>query len=205
MITSYDTLQSTVADWLNRADLETAIETFIQLAEEKFNTDPRCRRLEDHGAFSITADGMALPSGFDHLESWYHDGPTYFGPIEITNGDGLSRLKAERGESGVPQAAAIIEGTAYFAPEPDGTYATRMVYWQKITPLSDANTTNWLLDDHSGIYLYGALVESAPYLKDDNRVVVWQQELERRLEQLGRNTQRNQYSGTMRRHVRPIG
>ena len=50
-----------------------------------------------------------------------------------------------------------------------------------VTTLGGAVTTNWLLTAHPDIYLYGTLLESAPYLKDDARVVVWQTEYDRRI------------------------
>jgi hypothetical protein len=33
--------------------------------------------------------------------------------------------------------------------------------------------SNWLLEIAPDAYLYGSLVQSAPYLKDDGRVQVW--------------------------------
>ena len=46
-------------------------------------------------------------------------------------------------------------------------------YRDSITPLSGANTANWLLEGHPDVYFYAALIHSAPYLDDDQRVSVW--------------------------------
>ena len=46
-------------------------------------------------------------------------------------------------------------------------------YWRKIPALSDSNTTNWLLTDAPDVYLYGSLMQSAPYLAHDERLAVW--------------------------------
>ena len=48
-----------------------------------------------------------------------------------------------------------------------------VVYIQKITALSDANTSNWVLSNAPDAYLYGALIHSAPFLRDDERIGVW--------------------------------
>lgn len=47
--------------------------------------------------------------------------------------------------------------------------------WKGVTPLTDTvgETTNWLLEAHPDVYLYGTLFESAPYLVDDERVPMW--------------------------------
>ena len=39
--------------------------------------------------------------------------------------------------------------------------------------LTDLAPTNWLLTKHPDVYLYGALLESAPYTKEDERINVW--------------------------------
>ncbi len=60
-----------------------------------------------------------------------------------------------------------------FIPIPDASYLVELTYWRRIPPLSDTNTTNWILSDHPDAYLYGALVQSAPYLMDDSRITTW--------------------------------
>jgi hypothetical protein len=47
-------------------------------------------------------------------------------------------------------------------------------------PTNDSST-NWLLTAYPDTYLYAALVESAPYLRDDERVALWRAELDRRI------------------------
>lgn len=47
--------------------------------------------------------------------------------------------------------------------------------YKDFAPLSDSNTSNWILADYPDIYLYGALMEAAPYLHDDARVTIWAQ------------------------------
>ena len=68
-------------------------------------------------------------------------------------------------------------------PTPDA-YVARLVYERTITSLSTSTTINWLLTSHPDIYLYATLCEAAPYLKDDNRLQMWQMLLAERLEEL---------------------
>lgn len=206
-ITTYQELQDHLADTLVRTDLTTPMTTFIQMAEASFRRDRRVRKLSDRGDFSISADGSTLPTDFHSMESWYHDGPNSYGPIEIVNSDMIGQLKGNRygGQSGVPAHAAIVAGKARYAPAPDGTYTTQMIYWAKVSNLSASNTSNWLLADHPDIYVYGALVHSAPYLKDDPRMQTWGALLEKGIAELDTATEDAQFSGTLRRHYRPIG
>jgi hypothetical protein len=119
----------------------------------------------------------------------------------------IGQLRGTRfgGATGVPQYAAIIDGTARYAPLPNDTYTTQMIYWRKVAALSDSNVTNWLLEDHPDIYVYGSLVHSAPYLKDDNRLAMWQALLDQAVAELDMATEEEQFSGSLRRQFRPIG
>jgi len=47
-----------------------------------------------------------------------------------------------------------------------------LTYWQAIPSLATAGT-NWLLTRHPDLYLYAALGQSAPFLKDDERLITW--------------------------------
>lgn len=207
-ITSYATLQTEVSNWLNRTDLTAEIKTFIANAESRLNDDRRIRNMKRLSNFSANSELVNLPSDFRAVESLYHDGPTYYGPIEIVNGDRLSEIKGRFSDSGVPQFAAILPGTGQiqFAPEPDTTYSLRLHYWVKIPTLSDGAPTNWLLNRRPDVYLYAALVESAPFLKDDARLATWESMLNSRLEELHIAIEREQFGGTLsRRPSRVIG
>jgi len=56
---------------------------------------------------------------------------------------------------------------------PDTGYTGELTYYGKIPVLSDSNTSNWLLAYAPDLYLYGALLEATPYLKDDERLATW--------------------------------
>ena len=80
-----------------------------------------------------------------------------------------------------------------------------MTYWRKINNLSATITTNWLLDEAPDIYLYGCLLESAPYLKDDERLGTWMSLYESRVEKLWIAEQDKQFGGSIQRVYTPIG
>ena len=48
-----------------------------------------------------------------------------------------------------------------------------MVYWSKLTKLSDDVASNWLLREAPEAYLFGALTEATPFIRDDERVGLW--------------------------------
>ena len=66
-ITNYATLQSTIADYLNRADLTSQIQTFIQFAEADLNTRLRDRQMIVRAEATSNQEYVQLPS--DWLEA----------------------------------------------------------------------------------------------------------------------------------------
>ena len=208
LITTYATLQAHIADTLNRPDLTTSgvVANFIQQFEANARRDSRLRKLADRGTVSISADGLVLPSDFYSMESWYHDGSTYFGPILTVDPGTIGQLKGAYGATGVPQFAAIVDKRVRFAPAPDATYATQMIYWRTVPALSDTATTNWLLTEAPDIYLYGSLVEAWGYLKNPDRAATLRKdELEPRIEALANALEDQQYGGAIVRQYTPIG
>ena len=197
LITDYATLQDAVADWLLRSDLTDRIPTFIQSAESSLRRDIRIRRLHNE-VFPVSSAEETFPPDLLQLVSLSHNGPTFFGDIDIVPSGSLSELVSQYGSTGPPRAAARIDTNRFrFSPVPDTRYDLELVYWQTVPRLSDTVTSNWLLEEHPDIYLYGTLMETAPYLRDDARVNVWATMLNTRLAGLDRATDRQQYSGSL--------
>jgi hypothetical protein len=74
--------------------------------------------------------------------------------------------------TGTPRFYTVSGTTFIVYPEPDETYSARLFYWAKPAALSDSDPTNWILQYHPDVYLYGALTQAGPYL-DDPRVTTW--------------------------------
>ena len=66
-----------------------------------------------------------------------------------------------------------VDGIRTTRHEPDGVYAVTLDYYARFAALS-VTPTNWLLTNHPGIYLSGAMAELNLYLADD-RVALWDQ------------------------------
>ncbi len=207
LITTYDTLQDELKDELDRSDDTASPWTrFIQNAEERLNRDRRVRSRVST-TLAASAETAALPTAFVELVSLVHDGSNYYSPIEIVSPAALPRIKAlTTTETGVPVAAAITNNsTIQFAPVPDQTYTLDLVYYQGLPALSATRQTNWLLDDHSDIYLLASVVEAADYFKDAEKLALSNQQLEERLERLNQHRNRQEWGGVKNRPFSPIG
>lgn len=58
-------------------------------------------------------------------------------------------------------------------PTPDDAYPFEVVYYQQPPLLDDTQQTNWLTDYAPNALLYRVLLETTPFLKDDQRIPTW--------------------------------
>ena len=111
-----------------------------------------------------------------------------------------SQMDSIRGTSttGLPTSYTILGDTIRFSPKPDATYTAYMNYYKKFDALSSSNTTNYILDNHPAIYLYGSLFHAANFLGgiDARQVQNWQQMYATALERLELNDREDQFSGS---------
>jgi hypothetical protein len=78
-------------------------------------------------------------------------------------------------ETGTPKFYADYNyGNWVFAPTPAEDFPVEVMYYELPALLSDTNQTNWLTEYAPQLILYGALLEATPFLKNDERIGVWQ-------------------------------
>lgn len=171
-ITTYAELQSSIADWLLRDDLTSVIPTFISLAEAKFNRRIRDYRMVKRATAQVDTAYFAIPSDWqENIRFQLNTSPIT--TLEYVTPDQAAEEKRLYNSSGRPAFFTMIGDQFQIVPAPDSTYDAELTYYAKIPALSGSNTSNWLLTKAPDIYLYGALMEAAPYLDDDARIQVW--------------------------------
>lgn len=60
------------------------------------------------------------------------------------------------------------------APTPDAEYPFEILYYELPPLLDEVVQTNWITEYAPQLLLYGTLVEATPFLKNDERIPVWQ-------------------------------
>jgi len=174
-LTTYDELKDSIADFLNRDDLTSVIPDFITLAEADMNRGLRHWRQEKRS--TAESSPLELISQSEMVDRRYRSGDT----------------------TGKPHYYAITAGEIEVYPTPDGTYDAELYYYSRITALSDSNTSNWVLEYFPDCYLYGALVHSSPYLKEDARTQVWASLYQNALNAINMESEKSKFGGSGRR------
>ena len=175
-VTNYGELKSTIADFLNRSDLTSVIPTFIDFAEAEFNRNLRVRQMVARAEAVIDTRFSAVPSDFIEAKDLVIVTGNPVTPLQFVTQQEMAQLRnTSITSAGKPLYFSVVGSQFEMCPTPDAEYSLEMSYFAKITPLSADSDTNWLLTDYPDIYLYTALMHSAPYLKDDERITVWAQ------------------------------
>ena len=172
-ITTYTDLKTSIASWLNRDDLTSVIPDFISLAEAGINRDLRHYKMIERADATLDSRYVQMPADWmETVRFSITSGDTY--RLELVSRDDMLEYRQKTADtSGRPRFYANIGDTIEVFPTPDADYTMQLQYYAKTPALSDSNASNWLLLDAPDVYLYGTLIQSAPYLQDDARTQTW--------------------------------
>ena len=172
-ITTYAQLQAAVASWLDRSDLTDQIPDFIALAEADINAVFDLRSVEQDATLTATAGvrTIALPTGFrDALNLWPIGTSGRLDPLRFV----LPELLVTTTSNGVPRAWCVDGSNVAFDCPSDGTYTTYTLRYRGAVALSDSVTTNLVLTNYPNVYLFGAMKEASPFLRDPEAMAIWE-------------------------------
>jgi len=193
MITNYATLQSAIADYLNRQDLTSQIPLFIQFCEADLNTRLRCREQIVRAEAISDNEFVQLPG--DWLEAINLEIVDGVSPLRFVTLDEADIIKKAQRYQNVA-AYSLMNGAIELVPGPSDNVEIEMVYYGKIPALSNVAPTNWLLAKAPDVYLYGALTHAAPFLLDDQRIAVFGSFYSQRVQALNEEASKSLTSGS---------
>jgi len=181
-VMTYNSLVDNIQVYLERTDAQTIsyIPTFIMLAEQvlasqmKFlgnlyvaesamvaNTPIIAKPTDWHKtvSFNITVNGASQPvllRKYEYLKEYTPNATT---------------------GTGAPLYYCDYDYSHWFvSPTPDQAYSFEVLYYQRVQPLDASNQTNWYTQYAPQAILFGSLLQAMPYLKNDPRVAMWQQQ-----------------------------
>lgn len=171
-------LKLEIRGWLNRSDLTSVIPSFITLAEAIIAGDVMPQVVV--APITLSARTVALPSAVDGVEGLTITSPVGYGaPMPVSKRQFDREESRFVGQTGTPQYVTVVENRLYLAPTPDQSYTAELTYLERLPPLGNDNVSNSVLREAPGAYLFGSLLQAAPYLKNDARIPVWQAEYEK--------------------------
>lgn len=203
-IANYSELQSKIALWLRPGSGSTSglqIADFITLFESRANRELQLRVMESNEPLTATLGerAIALPAGFiEPIGFWLTD----IDPREELNYCLPDQLNVTT-SAHRPQHWALDGGNIVFECPVDVAYPATFRMLKRFA-LSDASPTNWLLSNHPDLYLYGSLVNAAPFVRDVSMLGIWKGFVEEALEEIGNKEARSVSAAELRTDL-PMG
>ena len=177
----YAGLKAAVADWLGRDDLTGRIPDFIALAERRMARELRLRIMERRAETEVQAGQRLVPLPWRREPGRWNvflemrdlvwqgrDGRRRDLPYLPLDGSALSR------QPGEPHGFSIAGRDLVLMPAPAEAGRLLLCYYAEPAPLGPSQPDNELLLTAPDLYLYGSLVESAPYTRGSAPLELWE-------------------------------
>lgn len=178
-IANYTDLLAVFNDYVARDDLQARFPEFVVLFEAKANRTLRCRQMESRSTTTVDIlDAepafVSLPSDYQTMRSVCLTSVQDKPRLEFLNDDRIKDYRSNIGDlTAQPRYFGVFGSELELVPTPDQNYVLEMIYRGTVPALTVATPTNWLLTMAPDAYLYGVLLETAPYMKEDPRIEVW--------------------------------
>jgi hypothetical protein len=178
-VMTYDSLVENVQSYLERTDTATLdkIPLFIMLAEQIIAS-----QIKFLGNLTVQASTMTLNANvIDKPARWHKTvsmNITVAGkrqPVLLRKYEYLREYWPNPTANGVPKFYCDYDYTHWMvAPTPDDDYVFEVLYYERLQPLDSSNQVNWFTIYAPQALLYGTLLQAMPFLKNDDRVPLWQ-------------------------------
>ena len=171
-LATYADLLTQTANFLHRSDLTANIPDFVVLAESKINKGLRIREMETTTASTMASGVIAVPANYVALKDAYLSSVSPYGNLTRKTAAYILAKYPYRVADKQPIYIGRQGSNFIFGPYPDSNYTVTLIYYNRLAALSSA--VNTVFTAYPGLWLFGTLAESAPFIKDDKRVQLWQ-------------------------------
>ena len=178
-VMTYDSLVENIQSYLERTDTATIdkIPLFIMLAEQVIAS-----QIKFLGNLTVNTSNMVIGTSTIAKPARWHKtvsmNITVGGsrqPVLLRKYEYLREYWPSPTATGPPVYYADYDYTNWLiAPTPDVAYAFEVLYYERVQPLDSSNQTNWFTIYAPQALLYGSLLQAMPFLKNDERIPMWQ-------------------------------
>ena len=188
-VMTYDSLVNDIQTYLERTDDQTLdkIPQFIMLAEQiiaaeiKFlgnltvatsamvasdNVIPKPARWRKTVSMNVTVAGKRQPvllRTYEYIREYWPDPAATSAPLYFCDYDYQHWL---------------------VGPTPTLAYSYEVLYYERVQPLDSSNQSSWFTQYAPQALLYGTLLQAMPYVKNDERMPMWQSNYDKIIEVL---------------------
>jgi hypothetical protein len=197
-MSDYTTMITDIINWTNHDEITTAnAQSLIRYAEKKVYRKARVRSMESTLSVTISGGAAVLPSDFIAMKTARISGSPDQ-PLGIIDDEQMYRRYPTRSSESKPLFCAVEGGNLIFGPYPDSGYTVKGIYYARLTALSGSNTTNFFTGDGADALFFRALAEAEPFLRNDQRIPIWEAKAEMALREINMEYKKGRFAGPLR-------
>ena len=176
---TYDSLVNDIQSYLERTDQATLdkIPQFIMLAEQIIAADLKfLGNLQVVTSQMVQGDNViAKPSRWRKTVSINVTVDGSRQPVLLRTYEYIREYWPNPAQEDVPKFFCDYDYEHWLVgPTPDAAYNYEVLYYERVQPLDSANQSNWFTQYAPQALLYGSLLQAMPFLKNDERMPMWQ-------------------------------
>jgi len=188
-VMTYDSLVNDIQTYLERTDQATLekIPQFIMLAEQIIAAD-----LKFLGNLTVATSAMVQgeatipkPARWRKTVSMNVTVAGKRFPVLLRTYEYIREYWPEPTNEDVPKFFCDYDYEHWLiGPTPAAAYNYEVLYYERVQPLDSSNQSNWFTQYAPQALLYGTLLQAMPFLKNDERMPMWQGNYDRTIEVL---------------------
>ena len=165
---AYGTLKADVASFVQRDDVTAIIPTWVRYATAQFSRVLRVPQMETRDVRTLADEFASLPSDFLEIISIQRDDEE---ELRYIARPAFASYAAQDIQPD-PPVYTVEDYQLRFLPAPSVTVplTVTILTYERLPELVDDADTNWLLDEHPDLYLWGSLLFARAWLHDDERL-----------------------------------
>jgi hypothetical protein len=178
-VMTYDSLVDDIQTYLERTDQQTLdkIPQFIMLAEQIIASEIKFlgNLVVVTSAMNIGDNVIAKPARWRKTVSMNVTVAGRRQPVLLRTYEYIREYWPNPTSTDVPLYFCDYDYEHWLVgPTPTLAYAYEVLYYERVQPLDSSNQSNWFTQYAPQALLYGSLLQAMPFLKNDERMPMWQ-------------------------------
>jgi hypothetical protein len=178
-VMTYDSLVDDITTYLERTDAQTIakIPQFIMFAEQIIASEIKFLGNLVVVTSTMTQDENIIPkpSRWRKTVSMNVSVAGVRQPVLLRTYEYLREYWPDQTKTDIPKYFGDYDYDHWLVvPTPATGYTYEVLYYERNQPLDSSNQSNWFTEYAPQALLYGSLLQAMPFLKNDERIPMWQ-------------------------------
>ena len=178
-VMTYDSLVDDITTYLERTDAQTLakIPQFIMFAEQTIASEIKFlgNLVVVESTMTASENIIPKPARWRKTVSMNISVAGVRQPVLLRTYEYMREYWPDQTKTDVPKFFGDYDYDHWLvSPTPASAYTYEVLYYERNQPLDSSNQSNWFTEYAPQALLYGSLLQAMPFLKNDERIPMWQ-------------------------------